>query len=422
MGATTLTKRLPLDPRSVRQRFPALARRHKDKEAVYFDGPAGSQIPTDVADAVAHYLLHQNANHGGVFATSRESDAMVDNVRRACSDFLNASDPDEIVFGPNMTSLTFAFSRALARTWVKGDEIVVTQLDHDANVTPWVLAARDAGVVAHHVRIHSEDATLDLEDLEKKLSPRTRLVAFAVASNAVGTVNPVRAIVDRAHSVGALTYVDAVHSAPHRLPDVKAWGTDVAVCSAYKFFGPHSGVLWSRRELLERWPADKVRPAPDSIPDRWMTGTPALELIAGVGAAVQYLADLGRSLSPDSKDRRAALIAAYDAIELHENALLAPLLDGLRAIPGVTIWGISDPNRFSERVPTVSFTHARLRADEIARRLAEQGIFSWSGNFYALPLTTALGLEPDGMLRIGLLHYNTREEVDRLIAALKDMS
>jgi cysteine desulfurase family protein (TIGR01976 family) len=389
--------------------------------AAFFDGPGGSQVPERVIDMVGHYLAHLNANHGGLFVTSRESDEILDAAHRALADFYGTDDPDTIVFGPNMTSLTFALSRALARCWQPGDELLVTRLDHDANVSPWVLAARDTGATVRHVEIRREDCTLDMDDLAQKLSPKTRLVAVGYASNAVGTINPIERIVEMAHGVGALVYVDAVHFAPHGLIDVGRLGCDFLVASAYKFFGPHVGVLWGRRELLESLPAYKVRPAPDSLPGRWMTGTQSHEGIAGAMAAVEYLAELGRTLNPRVDNRRAALRAAYEGIVPYEQHLAAMLLEGLAAMPDVKVWGVIDPAQGSHRVPTVAITHRRFTPRQIAESLAARGIFVWHGNFYALPLTEALGLEPEGLLRIGLLHYNTEQEVARLLAALAEM-
>ncbi|MBX9788657.1 MAG: cysteine desulfurase-like protein [Pirellulales bacterium] len=420
--------RATFDVNSIRREFPALARQVAGQPAVFFDGPAGSQVPRRVIAAIADYLAHHNANHGGLFATSVESDAMLDAVHQAAATFLGADDPACTVFGANMTSLTFALSRALARTWTPGDEVLVTRLDHDANVTPWVLAARDAGATVRHVEINRDDCTLDLENLRRKLSPRTKLVAVGAASNAVGTINPVAEICRLACEVGALSYVDAVHLAPHALPDVAAWGCDFAVCSAYKFFGPHLGLLWGRRELLERLPAYKVRPAPKSLPGRWMTGTQSHEAIAGLGATIDYLTELGDAVSsPTSEAPRARrstrnrLRAAYEAIVSYERPLTARLIAGLREIDDVRVLGITDPARFTERVSTVSITHRRHAPHVVAQRLAERGIFVWHGCFYALEVSTALGLEPQGMVRIGLLHYNTAGEVDRLLQALAEL-
>ena len=404
-----------------RAQFPALARRVRGQPAVYFDGPAGSQVPQRVIDAIGDYLVRMNANHGGRFETSRESDALLEEAHQGLADFLGTGDPETVVFGPNMTSLTFALSRSLSRTWRPGDEVVVSRLEHDANVTPWVLAARDAGATVRHVEFRHEDCTLELEDLAGKLTSRTRLVAVGCASNAVGTINPMDQIVRLARDAGALVFFDAVHYAPHRLLEVDRWGCDFLVCSAYKFFGPHVGVLWGRRELLTELPAYKVRPAPDELPGRWMTGTQNHEGIAGTLAAVDYLADLGGRLQPGAGDRRRALDAAYRAIAAYERDLLAELLAGLAALPDVKIWGITDPERWDRRVPTVALTHRRLAPRELAEYLAVRGIFVWHGNYYALPVTEALGLEPDGMVRIGLLHYNTAEEVERLLAAMREL-
>jgi cysteine desulfurase family protein (TIGR01976 family) len=413
-------KLAPLDVAACRRQFPALAREIAGQPAVFFDGPAGSQVPQRVIDAISRYLIECNANHGGLFATSRESDALLTAAHEAMADLLGTGDPSLVAFGANMTTLTFALSRALARTWKAGDEIIVSRLDHDANVTPWVLAARDAGVTVRHIGVRRDDCTLDLDEFRSLLSSRTRLVAVGCASNAVGTVNPVAEIVALAHEAGALTFLDAVHYAPHRLMEVDAWGCDFLVCSAYKFFGPHVGVLWGRRELLESLPAYKLRPAGDMLPDRWMTGTQSHEGIAGALAAVEYLADLGRSADPTRAARRAALTAAFAAITDYETQLAARLLSGLAELPRFEVWGIPGTARLHERVPTVAIKHAERTAHDVAEWLAEKGVFVWHGNFYALPLTEALGLEPEGVVRIGLLHYNTAGEVDRLLAALAE--
>jgi cysteine desulfurase family protein (TIGR01976 family) len=407
---------------SLRQQFPALARRHNGKPAVFFDGPAGTQVPQRVIDAISDYLLSCTANHGGLFATSRESDAMLDNAHRAAADFLGADDPDCVYFGPNMTTLTFALSRALSNTWQSGDEVIVTRLDHDANVTPWVLAAEDAGAMVRYVDFHREDCRLDMADFHAKLSDKTRLVAVGCASNSTGGVNPVREICAAARKVGALSFLDAVHYAPHALIDVAEFGCDFLACSAYKFFGPHIGIGWGRRDLLENLTPYKLRPATDELPGKWMTGTQNHECIAGVLAAVDYLADLGRDVvSSQSLDRRSALKASYQAVGQYEQTLVTRLLAGLQANDQVKVWGITDPARCGDRLPTVSITHQRLSAPEISQQLGDAGIFVWHGNYYALQITETLGLEPDGMVRIGLVHYNTEEEVDRLLLALKKL-
>jgi cysteine desulfurase family protein (TIGR01976 family) len=406
--------------RSLRQQFPALQRELAGQPVAYFDGPAGTQVPQGVIDAIRDYLSRHNANHDGLFLTSRESDAALAAAHEAAADLLGAEDPRCVFFGPNMTSLTMAMSRSLARTWRPGDEVLVTRLDHDANVTPWVLAARDAGATVRYVGIHREDCTLDLEDFHAKLSDRTRLVALGCASNSVGTINPVQAMARQAHEAGATVFLDAVHLAPHASIDVHALGADFLVCSAYKFFGPHIGVMWGRRALLESLDAYKVRPAPDDLPGKWMTGTQNHEGIVGVTAAIRYLANLGGATGDDG--RKQALRRAFDdTITPYERTLMLRLLEGLNQLPRVRVWGIADPNRIRERLPTVSITHATRTPADVATRLGELGLFVWHGNYYALQLTEMLGLEPEGMVRIGMVHYNTDEEVDRLLAAIADL-
>ncbi|MBM3998230.1 MAG: cysteine desulfurase-like protein [Planctomycetes bacterium] len=413
---------LPSVVEACRRQFPALAREIGGRPAVFFDGPAGTQVPSRVIDAIAGYLRHTNANHGGTFATSRESDALLWETHAAAADLLGTKDPATVSFGPNMTTLTFALSRALARTWKAGDEIIVTQLDHDANYTPWVLAARDAGVRARVVPVRADDCTLDLDFLDRHLGPRTRLVAVGCASNSVGTINPVREICERARAVGALTFLDAVHFAPHAAIDVQALHCDFLVCSAYKFFGPHVGIQWGRKEILEELEAYKLRPAPDDLPGKWMTGTQSHECILGVRAAVEYLADLGRTVRQDGTlSRRRALVAAYQAIRDYETDLARQLLSGLRDMPHVRIRGIADLDRMHERVATVAVTLDARTSRDVADHLGRHGIFVWHGNYYALNLGEALGVEPDGMVRIGLVHYNTSEEVDRLLRTLGEL-
>ena len=405
---------------ALRRQFPALSRMHNHVPVAYFDGPAGTQVPQRVIEAIGDYLAHKNANHGGAFATSRESDVLLEEAHRAVAQLLGASDPECVVFGQNMTSLTFAISRSLAKTWQPGDEIVVTKLDHDANVSPWVLAARDAGAEVKFVELDPENCTLDLEDFRRKITPRTRLVAVGCASNATGGINPVREICGWAKQVGALTYLDAVHYAPHALIDVQAWGCDFLACSAYKFFGPHLGIMWGRRELLESLHAYKVRPATNTLPGKWMTGTQSHEAIAGALAAIDYLADLGREVSSDDlPDRRAALVHAFAAIVEYERGLAAQLLEGLTALDAIKVWGICSVDRLSERVPTFSITHAKLTPLELVQRLDAHGIYAWHGNYYALNLSEGLGHEPQGMVRIGMVHYNTHSEVERLLGVLE---
>lgn len=405
-----------------RNQFPALSREHNGQPAVFLDGPAGTQVTQSVIDAISHYYCTCNANHGGQFATSRESDAFTEQAHRALADFVGADDWKEIVFGANMTSLTFAFSRAIAQTWSEGDNIVVTRLDHDANVSTWALAARDHGVEVRYAEIHKGDCTLDVTDLKSKIDQRTRLVAVGLASNSSGSINPVQEITSYAKQFNAQVFIDAVHYAPHRLIDVHEIGCDFLACSTYKFYGPHIGVLWAKSEILEDLEAYKVRPSATVIPEKWMTGTQNFASLCGSRAAVDYLADLGRTLANDgSLQRRQALQIAYEAITIYEDQLCLRLLDGLAAIEDLKVHGITDINQLEDRVPTISITHPKLTASQIAFELGERGIFVWDGNYYALELTEQLNLEPEGMVRLGLVHYNTLEEVDRLLDALQEI-
>jgi cysteine desulfurase family protein (TIGR01976 family) len=410
-----------LDSAWVREQFPSLKQRVNGHPAAFLDGPAGTQVPKQVMDAIQNYLLNSNANTCGAFATSRASDAVISSARVAMADFFHC-DWDEVVFGQNMTTITFALSRAIGRELQPGDEIVVTTLDHDANVAPW-RALEEKGVVIRQVDIREADCTLDLDDLKRKITPKTKLVAVGYASNAVGTINPVAEITKLAHDAGALMFIDAVHYAPHGRIDVRALDCDFLACSPYKFFGPHMGTLYGKREHLLRLKPYKVRPAYDSLPDRWETGTQLHELIAGIAAAVDYIAELGRRCDPGAKDRRSALLAAYRATRQHEMALLSRLIPGLLAIPGLQFFGITDPNRFSGRCSTVAVRLPNHKPVEIAGFLGERGIFTWDGNYYALNLTERLGVEQTGgLLRIGLVHYNTAEEVDRLLSALREIA
>lgn len=407
----------PLDVERWRAEFPALTTRGTDGRTIRLDGPAGSQVPRSVAEAMGGYLLGPNANQGGYFVASRQTECGVADARAAVADLLGTADPDLVVFGPNMTSLTFSLARALGRTWSAGDEVVLTRLDHDANVSPWVTAARDAGATVRRVSLR-EDGTIDLDELASLVGPRTRLVAFTAASNALGIRTPIDRIVSVARTAGAEVFVDAVHFAPHDAIDVAAWNADYVVASAYKFFGPHAGILWGRRERLESLPVDKVRPSSSSLPDRWMMGTPSFEAIAGVLAAVGYLERIGRAHAPLASGRRAALLAAFEAIRVYERSLSARLVAGISGLPGYTLLGPNDLARLDERVPTCSFVHRRWQPAEIARALSEEGIAVWHGNFYAIELSEALGLEPGGMVRAGALHYNTPAEIDAFLAAL----
>jgi cysteine desulfurase family protein (TIGR01976 family) len=418
-----------LDLTWVRSQFPALAQNVNGYPAAFLDGPGGTQVPQRVIDAISDYLRSDNANTGGAYSTSRHTDAMIAAARAAMADFLHCA-ADEVVFGPNMTTLTFAISRAIAHDFGPGDEILVTRLDHDANVSPW-LALEEKGVTIRWAEINDEDCTLDLASLASQLSSKTRLVAVGYASNAVGTINPVKEIVRLAHAAGALAYVDAVHYAPHGLIDVAALDCDFLVCSTYKFFGPHMGVLFGKRDHLRRLRPYKVRPNTNAIPNCWEWGTLNHECIAGITACVEYIADIGRRFGtcgdgrlarPSPPTRRAAIEAAYETIHEHERNLLQRAMAGLQNISGLKIYGITDPAQFDQRCATLSVRIDGHTPLELATKLGDRGIFTWDGNYYALNLTEHLDVEKSGgFLRIGLVHYNTVEEVDRLLAALREM-
>jgi len=408
-----------LDVQSVRKNFPSLKQLLDGRPVVYFDNPGGTQVPQAVIDAMVHYLMRDNANHGGAFPTSRRSDAMLGEAHQAMADMLGAASPDEIVFGPNMTTLTMGLSRALAQ-WVKpGDDVIVTRLDHDANISPWMLLTRDTGASLRWVDFHPEDCSLDLDGLERQLSKKTKIVACGLASNAVGTINDVEMISRMAHAFGALVFVDAVQYAPHGPTDVQTLDCDFLVCSAYKFFGPHEGVLYGKVDLLDRLPAYKVRPADNRPPHKFETGTQNHEGIAGTLAAVEYLA----SLSGDAEPRRRRIVSSMKLIQNYERGLLSHLIDGLRRIKGLRIYGITEPGRRDQRVPTVAFRFEGFSPRRIAETLGERGIFVWHGNYYALAVTERLDVEDKGgMVRVGLVHYNTAEEVDRLLEELHRLS
>jgi cysteine desulfurase family protein (TIGR01976 family) len=408
----------------VRGEFPALARRHGNQEYSYLDGPGGTQVPRATIAAMAGYLERSNANHEGAFATSEESDARLAEAHAGAADFLNAGGPDEVAFGQNMTTLTFAVSRAIGRTLKAGDEIVVTRLDHDANVAPWLALQEERGVTVRWVGIR-DDCSLDLGDLERALGPRTRIVAVGLASNAVGTINPVGRIVEMAHAVGAWTYVDAVHAGPHMPIDVTALDTDFLVCSPYKFFGPHLGLLYGKPERLEQVASYKVRPAPDAGSGKWETGTLPGEALAGLIGTFDYLTWIGREFggADDAAPRRTALAAAMRAIRVTERELALHALTALQGVPGLTLRGIVDPARLDERVPTFAFTLAGRTPHEVAAALGKRGIATWDGDYYAFELIRALGLaESGGMVRVGFVHYNEPREIDRLVDALIDIA
>ena len=409
------------DPTPLRAQFPSLSLTLDGHPAVFFDNPGGTQVPNRVIEAVADYYRSSNANVGGAFATSRRTDAVVAGARAAVADLLNAPGPETIVFGPSMTALTFHLARSLAETIKPGDEVVVTTLDHDANVAPW-LDLEASGAVIRVIDIHPEDGTLDMEGLQAALSPQTRLVAVTAASNAVGTMPDVARIIQMAHEVGALVFVDAVQFAPHAPVDVQALDCDFLACSAYKFFGPHMGVLYGKAEHLTRLTPHKVRPSKDAIPYRWESGTLNHEGLAGVTAAVDYLAGVGERFGPLAPDRRLKLKAAMSAIREYEQTLSRRLLEGLKAIGDITIYGLTDSARLDERLPTVAFTWPRLAPRETAEYLAARGFCVWSGNYYALGLMERLGLEGHGgAVRVGLAHYNAVAEIDRMVAALQDV-
>jgi len=409
-----------LDLAWVRSQFPALAQTVNGQPAVFLDGPGGTQVPHRVIHAIADYLARNNANTGGAYSTSRNTDRMIADARAAMGDFLNC-DADEIVFGPNMTTLTYAISRARGRELGRGDEIVLTLLDHDANFSPWK-ALEEKGVVIRTAKFHEADCTLDMQDLASKIGKRTKLVAVGYASNAVGTINNVAEVVRLARQAGALSYIDAVHYAPHGTIDVRALDCDFLVCSTYKFFGPHLGVLYGKREHLKRLRPYKVRPNTDNIPNCWEWGTLNHECIAGIKACVDYWEELGRRANPAVNTRRAAILAAHEAIHRHERTMIEKMIAGLLAIPGLKLYGIGDPQRFKNRCATFVVRIEGNTPLELATKLGERGFFTWDGNYYALNLTEQLDVERlGGFLRIGLVHYNTMEEVERLLGALREI-
>jgi cysteine desulfurase family protein (TIGR01976 family) len=418
-SAPTAATQRPVQPQfpveKCRSQFPSLNRKIDGTPAIYLDGPAGTQVPQSVADAIRQTILHHNANTHGHFVTSDESQAVVDAALTAAADFVGASDPHEIVYGQNMTTLTFQFSRALAQTWKPGDNIVVTRLDHDANFSPWKLAANDAGIELRIVDVEPNDATLCLDKITAVIDGKTRLVAVTCASNAVGSRTPVKQIAEAAHASGALVYLDAVHYAPHDLIDVADWNCDFLTCSTYKFFGPHIGLVWARRELLESLSPYKVRPATEEIPYRWMTGTANFACLAGATAAIDYMADIAPGSATTRRDK---LRNSFGAIVAYESHLATAMIKGLNAIDGGSVHGISDPARIADRVPTIGFTKTGTTSHAMAERLGNQQIFAWSGHYYAIELIEQLGLEPNGMLRLGLMHYNTIDEVKRTLEVL----
>jgi cysteine desulfurase family protein (TIGR01976 family) len=400
---------------AIRSLFPALERREGGRTVAYFDGPGGTQVPREVVDVMGDYLLHHNANTHWRYPSSIETDEAIVRAREALGDFING-DPSEVVFGQNMTTLTFHLSRALGRGWGAGDQIVVTELDHHANVDPWRALERDRGVTIRSVAMRPETGQLDWDALERAISPRTRLVAIGAASNALGTINDVRRIAEMAHAVGALCFVDAVHYAPHVLVDVRAIGCDFLACSPYKFYGPHLGVLWGCRELLESLDVPKLVPAPDEVPERLETGTLSHEAIVGAAAAVDFLASLsGRA----GASRREALAGAFAGLHMRGQRLFERLWIGLGQIPGVTRYG---PPPEAPRTPTVSFVVAGHTSDEVAEALARRAIFVSSGDFYAWTVVKRLGHQKDGVVRAGCACYTTEDEIDRLVEGVREIA
>ena len=424
------TEEFPLpgvNPNLIREQFPSL-----NRPAIFFDNPGGTQISRQSAGRIQRYLMECNANHEGAFATSVQSDAILSEAHAAMADFLNAARPDEIIFGNNMTTLTLQISRSLAQTFSPGDEIVLTRLDHDANISPWMLAAEDRGCRVTLVDFDVEDCTLKLDEFEKALERRPKLVAFGYASNAVGTINPVRKITQMAHAAGALVYVDAVQFAPHGPIDVQDLGVDFLVCSSYKFFGPHAGALYGRHDLLDGLKAYKVRPAPNSLPGKFETGTQNHEGIAGILGALEYFEWLGKTFGSGQEEglrergytgRRLDLKKAMTTLRAYEFEISRALLSVLEQIPGLRLYGLADPHKLDQRVPTFAFTLEGKHPRVVAEALAKENIYVWDGNYYALEVTTRLGLEESGgMVRVGAVHYNTLDEVDRLGEVLKKIA
>lgn len=410
---------MEFDVGSIRSRFPALSRMLDGHPVIWADGPGGTQVPESVIDGMSAFLRRGGSNHGGFFEASRDSDEVHREARSAMADFFGASSQEEIVFGQNMTSLTFAVSRALARTWDRASEVVVTRLDHDANVTPWVMAAADSGATVRWVGVDPSNASLDMDAMESSIGSNTRLVAVTAASNATGTLVDVHRVVEMAHAVGAIVYVDAVHFAPHRTIDVVTLDCDFLVASAYKFFGPHIGVLYGKYDRLDQFDAYKVRPAPGRPPGKWETGTQSFESLAGLIATIEYWAELGVSHSVGAAlARRNRLVGATTATGHYERGLARRFLDGVTALPRVTVYGITEGD-LTDRTPTFALSVAGRHPDEVAAELGGQGIFVWSGDYYAVEIMKALGkADTGGLVRIGFVHYNTTAEVDRILEAL----
>jgi cysteine desulfurase family protein (TIGR01976 family) len=410
---------MPFSPDAVRALFPSLSATDEGVRRIYLDNPAGTQVPNFVVERMSDCLLYGNANIGGFFRTSGLAGEFVDNARAACVGFLNAASVEEIIFGQSMTTLTLHLSRSIGRHLKAGDEIVVSTMDHDANIAPWLLLERDHGLKVRWFEFNTESFEFDADELDAVLTDRTRLVCVGGASNMTGTLNDTKNLCAKIRAAGAWSFIDAVQSAPHVLIDVQDMGCDFLVCSAYKFFGPHQSILWGRREILQQLEPYKVRPAPEELPWCFETGTQSHESIAGIGAAIDYFAAIGGTAAAGGKLRQ-RLIAAFGQLFAYEKLLADQLISGLQAIPGITVQGITDSNALDRRVPTVSFTHARKHPDTIARALAEQNIFVWSGHNYAVEPAKALGIyDSGGVVRIGAVHYNTAAEIDATLTALE---
>jgi cysteine desulfurase family protein (TIGR01976 family) len=403
------------DVEAIRRHFPSLEIKDSDHRRVYLDNPAGTQVPQQVIDRTVEALRDKNANLGGYFQTSRGAEALVDEAHQAMADFYNASSAEEIVFGQNMTTLTLHFSRCLARRFQPGDEIVLSRMDHDSNVAPWLLMANDVGMKVRWMEFNTDTYEFPADALTKVLSNRTRVVAMGMASNCTGTINDVTHFAKQAKAAGAIVYLDAVQFAPHEKMDVQALGADIVVSSAYKWFGPHQGVLWARKSLMQEMFAYKVRPAGDGLPGKFETGTLSHEGMAGCLGAIEYLESLGTG-----ETRRARIGSAWAKVADYERKLTLALIDGLKPIKGLTIRGITSANAMHRRVPTVSFTIDGVDPAKLAKHAAEDNIFVWSGHNYAIEPVKAMGLmDKGGVLRVGLAHYNTEEEINSFITSLK---
>ena len=408
-----------LNPIPLRAQFPALQQKVNGQLAAFLDGPGGTQVSQRVIDAMSGYLARGSSNLGGPFLTSRQTDETADAARLAMMDFLNARRPEEIVFGQNMTSLTFAVSRAISRSWQPGDEIILTRLDHDANISPWLMAAEDRGVTVRWLDLDTADCTLKIDLPPGMLNERTRLVAVTYASNAVGSITDVKQVTQQAHQVGALVYVDSVHYAPHGPIDVQDLDCDFLVSSTYKYFGPHTGVLYGKHDLLNDLLAYKVRPAPDLPPGKWETGTQSFESLAGVAAAINYLADIGGA----GNDRRQQIVQAMNRIKQYESALSEQFLRGAVTVLGLRVYGITDIENLEKRTPTFAVSLQGYTPEEVATYLGDRGLFVWHGHYYAIAVMERLGLlDRGGLVRIGFVHYNTMGEVNRVLGALYDLA